>query len=48
MTLEEIIAKWNAAADEWNQWSELGTDEKEEYLSQNQTSQGGKPCDEDE
>lgn len=26
-------AKWNAEADEWNQWHELGLDEKLEYVA---------------
>lgn len=28
MKREEIIAAWNAQADEFNQWDELGEDEK--------------------
>lgn len=26
-------SKWNAEADEWNQWHELGLDEKLEYVA---------------
>lgn len=30
---EETIRRWNAEADEYNQWSELGQDEKDEQLA---------------
>ena len=31
MTYDEIIKKWNAEADEYNQWTELDTQEKVEF-----------------
>ena len=30
-TYQQVIASWNAQADEYNQWSELGEDEKIEW-----------------
>ena len=30
-TYQQVIAAWNAQADEHNQWSELGEDEKVEW-----------------
>lgn len=30
-TYQQVIAAWNAQADEYNQWSELGEDEKVEW-----------------
>ena len=30
-TYQQVIAAWNAQADEYNQWSELGEDEKIEW-----------------
>ena len=31
MTAQQIIEKWNQAADEYNQWDTLGEDEKLEF-----------------
>jgi len=39
-TCEQVLAeitnrardRWNAQADEWNQWPELGADEKQELI----------------
>lgn len=32
MNRQEIIDKWNNKADEWNQWPDLGGDEKFDLL----------------
>ena len=31
ITYEQVVTAWNAKADEYNQWSELGEDEKIEW-----------------
>lgn len=32
--LQEAIDRWNAQADEFNQWDSLGQDEKDEVIKQ--------------
>ena len=40
-TYQEIVASWNAQADEYNQWDDLGEDEKIEWAVKYAVMQSG-------
>lgn len=46
MNRQEIIDSWNAQADEYNQWDDLGEDEKLEWAMQMEREACAKLCDE--
>ena len=42
LTYERVVAAWNTQADEYNQWDDLGEDEKIEWAVEcAQTKEGG-------
>lgn len=45
MTYAEIIAAWNAQADEFNQWDELCEEEKIEWARRCALEEAAKICD---
>ncbi len=45
MTIEQLKNAWNAKADGWNQWHELGLDEKIEFAQQIERERCAEICD---
>ena len=46
MNRQEIIDSWNAEADEYNQWNDLGEDEKLEWAMHMEREACAKVCEE--
>jgi len=44
MKLEELKAKWDASADKFNQWSELGLDEIVDFSQAAEREECAKTC----